>query len=108
MTLPGPVLPSSTSLISSSPLCFSWRWRSRTSVKLSISVALLSQPGSYHVWSTLAEGYYVSGEYEKAFRASEQALRLGSEKKATQENLMAYKEQLRKCMRAKEAMSLIE
>ena len=70
--------------------------------------ALLSQPGSYHVWSTLSEGYYVSGEYEKAFRAAEQAMKLGQDRKASQENLLAYRDQLQKCMRAKAAMSLIE
>lgn len=70
--------------------------------------ALLSQPGSYHVWSTLSEGYYVSAQYAKALRAAEQALRLSSEMKATQKNIHTYHEQMQKCARAKEALLLIE
>lgn len=70
--------------------------------------ALLTQPGSYHVWSTLSEGYYVSGRYEKALGAAEQALRLGVKMNAPPETLHTYREQMSKCMRAKEALSLIE
>lgn len=70
--------------------------------------ALLSQPGSYHVWSTLSEGYYVIADYEKALRAAEQALRLGQANGASSENMEAYRDQLRKCARARQALSLIE
>lgn len=70
--------------------------------------ALLLQPGSFNVWSTLSEAYYISAEYERAQRAAEQALRLGIEREAPDENLLAYQNQVIKCRRATEALSLIE
>ncbi len=70
--------------------------------------ALLLAPRDYHVWSTLAEAYYVSGEYEKALRAAEETVRLAADMKALQADKSEYREQLQKCRRAAQAMSLIE
>lgn len=70
--------------------------------------ALLAQPGSYHVWSTLSEGYFVSGQYEKAARAAEEALRLSIDMRARRENIETYRKQVSKCIRAQEALSAIE
>ena len=59
-------------------------------------------PNDYHVWSTLAEAYYVSGEYEKAYRAvthmASLATRYGTD--ITEESVKEYNEQIRKCKRA--------
>jgi tetratricopeptide (TPR) repeat protein len=70
--------------------------------------ALLVAPRDYHVWSTLAEAYYVLGDYEKAVRASEEALILARQRKASASELSGYKKQFEKCRTAHEAMSLID
>ncbi len=67
--------------------------------------AMVLAPNDHHVWSTLAEAYYVSGEYEKASRAVLQmaalAARYGTD--ITEESVGEYNEQIRKCQRALEA-----
>jgi tetratricopeptide (TPR) repeat protein len=70
--------------------------------------ALLLAPRDYHVWSTLAEAYYVSSEYEKAVRAVEEAIYLAADMKALQADVSEYREQRQKCRKAAQAMSLIE
>ena len=60
------------------------------------------------VWSTLAEGYYVSAEYEKALRAAEQALALARKRKASPVDIWNYTEQLKKCKQAVDAMALLD
>ncbi len=70
--------------------------------------ALLLRPGDYHVWSTLAEAYYISGDYKKALRAAVQALQIGKEKNANPINMWNYTEQVRKCRQAVNALTLIE
>ena len=77
------------------------------SVKLA-QEALLIQPGSYHVWSTLSEGYYVSGRYEKALRAAQEALRLSIKMKASRKNIHTYQKQVDKCEKAQKSLTLIE
>jgi len=70
--------------------------------------ALLLRPVDHHVWSTLAESYYVSGDYEKALRASRQALALAREQKAPETSLSEYLVQMQKCQQAAAAMSLLD
>jgi tetratricopeptide (TPR) repeat protein len=70
--------------------------------------ALLIAPGDYHVWSTLSEAYYVSGEYEKAYRTATEALEMCQEQKGSERDLLEYREQVEKCRQAYEAMSLID
>ncbi|MBN1268106.1 MAG: tetratricopeptide repeat protein [Kiritimatiellae bacterium] len=70
--------------------------------------ALLIAPRDYHVWSTLAEAYYVSGRYERALRAAEEALRLVTESTGDPQNIREYRDQIAKCRKAVEAMSLLE
>ncbi|RKX47379.1 MAG: hypothetical protein DRP64_01235 [Verrucomicrobia bacterium] len=64
--------------------------------------AMTLVPNDYHVWSTLSEAYYVSGEYEKAYRAvthmASLATRFGTD--ITEESVKDYNEQIRKCKRA--------
>ena len=64
--------------------------------------AMLLAPNDYHVWSTLSEAYYVSGEYEKAHRAilhmASLAVRHGTD--ITEQSVKDYNEQILKCKRA--------
>ncbi len=64
--------------------------------------ALALAPNDHHVWSTLSEAYYISGEYEKAFRAINQMAALATRygKGITKEAVESYNEQIRKCKRA--------
>ena len=70
--------------------------------------ALLLAPTDFHVWSTLAEAYYILGQYARAQRAAQIALDLASAQKGTERNVEEYRRQLEKCRRAAEAMSIIE
>jgi tetratricopeptide (TPR) repeat protein len=70
--------------------------------------ALLLDPNNYHIWSTLAEAYFILGDYEKAQRSAESALREAQLSNAALPNITTYRSQVEKCKRAVEAMSLIE
>lgn len=64
--------------------------------------AMSLAPNDHHVWSTLSEAYYVSGEYEKAHRAikhmAQLAVRFGKDN--TEDSIKEYNKQIRKCKRA--------
>ena len=64
--------------------------------------AMALAPNDHHVWSTLSEAYYVTGHYEKAYRAINQMAKLASRygKDITQDMVDDYNEQIRKCKRA--------
>lgn len=64
--------------------------------------AMVLAPNDHHVWSTLSEAYYMSGDYEKAYRAIEHMARLAMlyGKGITEESVKDYNEQIRKCKRA--------
>jgi len=64
--------------------------------------AMTLAPTDHHVWSTLAEAYYVSGDYEKAHRAVTHMARLATRfgKNITEQSVKSYNEQIRKCKRA--------
>ena len=70
--------------------------------------ALLNAPMSYHIWSTIAEGHYISGDFEKGLKASREAMRIATEMKADPDNLLEYRNQIRKCAQALVAFSLVE
>jgi len=70
--------------------------------------ALLIAPRDFHVWSTLSEGYYVWGKYDKALRAAEEALKLAEQLSSPDENLEEYRHQVEKSQKAVQAMSVIE
>jgi tetratricopeptide (TPR) repeat protein len=72
--------------------------------------AMTLAPTDYHVWSTLSEAYYVSGEYEKAYRAithmASLAARFASD--VTEESVNEYNEQIRKCKRALDTSKVLK
>ncbi|MFA7257408.1 MAG: tetratricopeptide repeat protein [Kiritimatiellales bacterium] len=65
--------------------------------------ALLSAPAAPSVWNTLAEAYYVSGQYDQALQASKQALELLRLQKTSETELAAFEAQSAKIQRAAEA-----
>ena len=72
-------------------------------------MAMVLNPNDHHIWSTLAEAYYVSGQYEKAVRAATQMANLAARYgQLTQENIDTYNEQLRKCQRALKAEKILK
>jgi len=70
--------------------------------------ALLINPHSYQVWNTLSESYFITGEYERAQRAAEEALKLALQQNAPESSVMDYRRQAEKSRRAARAMSLLE
>ena len=70
--------------------------------------ALMINPIDCHVWSTLAEAYFISGRYDKALRNAEQALRLGRETNADAKLLDQYQIQVERCRKAAESSSILE
>lgn len=70
--------------------------------------AILHSPDDYHIWSTLAEAHYANGEYPRALRAAEEALKLGHEKSAAPRQLLAYAEQVNKCRKAVLAFTIVD
>jgi Tfp pilus assembly protein PilF len=64
--------------------------------------AMILTPNDHHVWSTLAETYYSTGQYEKAFRAISHMMSLAQRYRSnlTQEMVNSYNEQFRKCKRS--------
>ncbi len=67
--------------------------------------AMAIAPNDHHVWSTLSEAYYVTGQYEKALRAIEQMARIATRygQGITEEMVDEYTEQIQKCQRAWES-----
>ena len=70
--------------------------------------AMLRAPHDYHVWSTLAEAYYVNERYTEALRAAEEALRLVREAVREANVLREYEQQVERCRRAVKAVSILE
>lgn len=70
--------------------------------------ALLLAPGDYHVWSTLAEAYYVQGEYERAERAAREAHTLAVRFQAPEKVRLEYVQQVDRCKRAAQALQILE
>ena len=72
--------------------------------------AMALAPNDYHVWSTLSEAHYVSGDYEKAYRAvmnmARLAARYGTD--VTEESIKEYNEQINKCKRSMDAAKMLE
>lgn len=54
--------------------------------------AIFRQPGRFQIWNTLAEAYFLSGDYERSERSARQALRYAREHGATTEQLNRYRE----------------
>lgn len=70
--------------------------------------ALVDAPGSYHIWSTMAEGYYATGQFQKALDTSREAMRMAIQSQATSDNLREYRSQIQKSQIAVQAMNLLE
>lgn len=71
--------------------------------------ALVLAPYDHHIWSTLSEAYFVSGQYEKANRAIQHLVKMATTKKIqlTQDAVDTYNNQIRKCSRAIETEKLL-
>ena len=80
----------------------------QTAVRLA-QEALVLETHSHHVWSTLAEAYYVTGDYEKAYRAIRHMAALAIHQKIniTKETLDDYNAQIRKCKRALDIQKML-
>jgi tetratricopeptide (TPR) repeat protein len=70
--------------------------------------ALLIQPDDHHVWSTLSAAHYIVGNYDRALRAAEEAVRLGERMEMNPEGLQNYRQQAQRCRQAAEALSILD
>lgn len=70
--------------------------------------ALLYAPYSASAWNTLAEAYYVAGNYKKALRSSEHAIDLLQKNESEGGSLELFMGQRTKILRAEEAMKLFD
>lgn len=72
--------------------------------------AMTLAPNDYHIWSTLSEAHYISGDYEKAYRAIIHMTLLASRYATdiTEESVKEYKEQINKCKRSMDAAKALE
>jgi predicted Zn-dependent protease len=70
--------------------------------------ALISSPRNFHVWSTLSEGYYVTGSFKRAVHSATEALKLGTQAGASAKDILIYREQMRKAQRALVAFQIVE
>ena len=70
--------------------------------------ALMLNPTDCHVWSTLAEAYFISGRYDKALQDAKQALDISRETNADAKLVEQYQVQVERCRKAAESMSILE
>ncbi|MDZ4199519.1 MAG: tetratricopeptide repeat protein [Kiritimatiellia bacterium] len=70
--------------------------------------ALVLAPEDFHVWSTLSEAYFIAGQYERAARSSQEALRLARLSGLGEAELQNYRRLAEKCQAAVSAMSILE
>ena len=68
--------------------------------------AILSAPVSPPMWNTLAETYYVIGDYDRALRASEHAIDLLIQTASNPEKVASFEAQHNKIRRAAEALEI--
>lgn len=70
--------------------------------------ALMLAPDNYHIWSTMAEAHYASGDYSRAQRAAEETLRMSRAQNASITQVLSYEQLVEKCRNALLAFSIIE
>lgn len=70
--------------------------------------ALALAPADYHVWSTLAEALYASGQFDEALRAAQQTVRLAAQDPKSADRRAGYLAQATKCEQAVRAFELVE
>lgn len=56
--------------------------------------AIFRQPRRFQVWNTLAEAYYILGDYPRSERAARQTLRYAREQNANSAQLTRYRQQV--------------
>ena len=80
----------------------------KKSLDLSLK-ALVLAPFDKHIWSTLAEAYFISGNFSKAKRAMQQVVDLATQEKGnlTQDMVKTYNSQIEKFDRALKTQELI-
>ena len=70
--------------------------------------ALLYDPLNPSIWNTLAEAYYVGGEYDQALQAAEYAVELLRKMNVKEEQIQKFVDQRTKIMQAQAARKLLE
>ncbi len=70
--------------------------------------AILSAPVSSSMWNTLAEAYYMAGDYKRALRASEHAIDLLIQTAPNQTAQGEFEAQRRKIERAAQALRMLD
>lgn len=70
--------------------------------------ALLLADRNYQVWSTLAEAYYLAGDYDKALRSAQTMAQLAQEQKASKAEMKLFQKLYIKYKRAADVMRLME
>ncbi len=70
--------------------------------------ALLSSPDQPAIWNTLAEAYYVSGDYGRSMRASVEAIMRLKLTDAAEEETIVFQKQQDKIRRSAEALKLMQ
>ena len=70
--------------------------------------SILIAPISSSVWNTLAEAYYVAGEYDRALRASEHAIDLLIQRDSDQTGRESFEAQRMKIQRAAKALRILD
>jgi len=80
----------------------------KKSLDLSLK-ALALAPFDKHIWSTLAEAYFISGNFSKAKRAMQQVVDLATQEKGnlTQDMVKTYNSQIEKFDRALKTQEII-
>jgi tetratricopeptide (TPR) repeat protein len=69
--------------------------------------ALLTSPHVPSLWNTLAEAYYVAGQYDKALQASDQALDLLALQNSPEKEQTLFRDQNAKIKRAAESYKML-
>ncbi|MCC5847855.1 MAG: tetratricopeptide repeat protein [Verrucomicrobia bacterium] len=70
--------------------------------------AMVQEPNSHHVWSTLSQAHYAGKTYEEAVRSATMALNIARNSNTHPSVLVNYMNQLEKCQRALHATQILE
>lgn len=70
--------------------------------------AILSAPNTASVWNTLAEAYYVAGDYDKALRSAEHALDLLIQTNPTEDVVKSFMAQRDRIRLSKKALRMFQ
>jgi len=69
---------------------------------------IIRVPHSPGMWNTLAEAYYLAGDYKKALRSSEHAIGLLSDQRGRDEQIQEFLVQRTKIARAAQALKVLQ